>query len=150
LQLPYARLITRVSTLRLALALGALLLITSGLTRTASAQTGLGGATGATALAAEDLLIVVQSTPGVALPDFDLQRFFNVANCECNTPVSVFFTFSQSGFAKKATLGDGTIEFWVGLNCNNISVRNCQKLGDTLTSASPGSRRRPTSVMAAC
>ena len=138
MQLPYARLIKRLSTLRLAITLGTLLLA-SGLTRTASAQTGLGGATGATALAASDLLIVVQSTPGVALPDFDLQRFFNVANCECNTPVSVFFTFSQSGFAKKATLGDGTIEFWVGLNCNNISVRNCQKLGDTLTLATFGS-----------
>ena len=132
LQLLSARLLTRVFTHRLALALGTLLLA-SGLARTASAQTGLGGATGTSALAASDLLIVVQSTPGVALPDFDLQRFFNVANCECNTPVSVFFTFSQSGFAKKATLGQGTIEFYVGLNCNNISVRNCQKLGDTLT-----------------
>ncbi len=82
----------------------------------------------------------MQSTPGVALPDFDLQRFFNVANCNCNLPVSVFFTFSQSGFAKKPTLPDGNIEFWAGLNCNNVTVRNCTKLGDTLTLTTFGAK----------
>jgi hypothetical protein len=107
-------------------------LLVSGLTRAASAQTGLGGATGTTALTASDLLIVVQSAPGAALPDFDLQRFFNVSNCQCQTPISLYFTFSQSGFQKKFSIGTGSIEFWVGLNCNNISVRNCQKLGDTV------------------
>jgi hypothetical protein len=123
-------LITRFTPVRLALGI---LLLTSGLTRMASAQTGVGGATGTTALTAADLLIVVQEKPGVALPDFDLQRFFNVANCNCNVPVYVFFTFSQSGFAKKPTLPMGSIEFFAGLNCNNITVRNCVKLGDTLT-----------------
>jgi hypothetical protein len=122
-------LIKRLTSVRLALGIA---LLASGLTRMASAQTGLGGATGTTALSADDLLIVVQSMPGVALADFDLQRFFNIANCNCATPVSVFFTFTQSGFAKKPTLPQGTIEFWVGLNCNNVTVRNCQRLGDTL------------------
>jgi hypothetical protein len=126
---------TRFTSVRLALGI---LLLTSGLTRMASAQTGVGGATGTTALAASDLLIAVQQSPGVALPDFDLQRFFNVANCNCNVPVYIFFTFSQSGFAKKATLPDGTIEFWTGLNCNNVTVRNCTKLGDTLSLATFG------------
>jgi hypothetical protein len=129
LQLDCDRLHTRFTPVRLALGI---VLLASGLSRMASAQTGLGGATGTTALAPEDLLIVVQSTPGVALPDFDLQRFFNVANCNCNLPVSVFFTFSQSGFAKKPTLPEGNIEFFAGVNCNNITVRNCVKLGPSL------------------
>ncbi len=131
LQSAYDRLITRITPVRLALGI---LLLASGLTRMASAQTGLGGAIGTTttSLTADDLLIVVQQTPGVALPDFDLQRFFNIANCNCNTPVYLYFTFSQSGFAKKPTLPEGSIEFWTGLNCNNVTVRNCQKLGDTL------------------
>ena len=119
---------TAVSTARWGLLV---FLLASGLTRVASAQTGVGGATGTTTLAAADLLIVVQSTPGSALPDFDLQRFFNISNCQCDTPAYVYFTFTQSGFQKKFSIGQGTIEFWVGLNCNNISVRNCQKLGDT-------------------
>jgi hypothetical protein len=122
-------LIKRLTPVRLALGIA---LLASGLTRMASAQTGVGGATGTTSLTAADLLIVAQSTPGVALRDFDLQRFFNVANCNCATPVSVFFTFSTSGFAKKPTLPEGTIEFWYGLNCNNVTVRNCTRLGDTV------------------
>ncbi len=131
MQLAYDRLNTRFTPVRL-VALGVLLLA-SGLTHMASAQTGLGGATGTTALTSDDLLIVVQQTPGVALPDFDLQRFFNTANCNCNVPVYLYFTFTQSGFAKKPTLPAGSIEFFAGLNCNNITVRNCVKLGDTLT-----------------
>ena len=130
MQSNHDRLINRLTPVRLALGIA---LLASGLARMASAQTGLGGATGTTALTSDDLLVVVQSQPGVALPDFDLQRFFNVQNCNCNTPVFVYFTFSQSGFAKKPTLPDGTIEFWTGLNCNNVTVRNCVKLGDTLT-----------------
>ena len=137
LQSAHDRLSTRFTPVRLALGI---LLLTSGLTRVASAQTGLGGAIGTTSLTSDDLLIVVQSTPGVAIPDFDLQRFFNVQNCDCDTPVSIYFTFSQSGFAKKPTLPDGTIEFWTGLNCNNVTVRNCTKLGDTLTLATFGSQ----------
>ncbi len=130
MQLAYDRLIKRITPARLALGI---FLLASGLPLMASAQTGLGGATGTTALTADDLLVVVQQTPGVALPDFDLQRFFNVANCNCNTPVYVYFTFTQSGFAKKPTLPQGSIEFYAGLNCNNVTVRNCVKLGDTLT-----------------
>jgi MYXO-CTERM domain-containing protein len=135
LQSAHDRLITRFTRVRLALGI---LVLASGLTRMASAQTGSAGATGTTSLAASDLLIAVQQSPGVALPDFDLQRFFNVANCNCNLPVYVFFTFSQSGFAKKATLPEGTIEFWTGLNCNSVTVRNCTKLGDTLSLATFG------------
>ncbi len=138
MQLVPARLL-RPSSIR-AFVLGVSLLLASGLARTASAQTGVGGASGAAALAAADLLIVVQSMPGVAIPDFDLQRFFNINNCQCNTPVYVFFTFTQSGFAKKRSLGAGTIEFFAGLNCNNITVRNCTKLGDTIMLATFGAQ----------
>ena len=118
----------------LRLALGVSLLLASGLTRTASAQTGLGGASGTTALAAGDLLIVVQSQPGVALPDFDLQRFFNVANCECNTAGLRLLHLQPERLREEGDAwAPGTIEFWVGLNCNRSSrSANCQKLGDTV------------------
>jgi hypothetical protein len=96
----------------------------------AAAQIGTGGTIGTTGtLTPDDLLIVVQSKPGVSLPDFELQRFFNVANCQCDTPVTLFFTFTQAGFAIKPLLTDGVIEFWVGVNCNNPALRQCIRLG---------------------
>ncbi len=135
LQSPHDRLIKRFTPVRLALGIA---LLASGLTRMASAQTGLGGSIGTTttALTADDLLIVVQSHSRVsALPRLRpatvLQRRTELLQLQ-RLPVSVFFTFTQSGFAKKPTLPQGTIEFWVGLNCNNVTVRNCQRLGDTL------------------
>jgi hypothetical protein len=114
-------------------------LAVTGLAATASAQ-GTGGAGGGTGtLPTEaDFLIVVQKSPGVSLPDFDLQRFFNVANCQCNVPVYLYFTLTQTGFADKPTFPEGTIEFWVGLACNDLTngLRDtrCVKLGSqTLT-----------------
>ena len=109
-------------------------MLASGLTRMAPAQTGLGGSTGTTttALAASDLLIVVQSTRVSPLPDFDLQRFFNVANCNCTAPVSVFFTFTQSGFAQSRRCpGDDRVLGRPQLQQRDVCA-TCQKLGDTL------------------
>ena len=105
----------------------------SGLSRTASAQSGLGGSTGTTALTADDFTIVVQDAGGAALRDFDLQRYFNIANCECKLPIKIFFTLSSSGFAKKGSIPNGTIQFWVGTACNNVtaSLRNCIQIGST-------------------
>jgi hypothetical protein len=91
----------------------------AGLAGTAAAQTGLGGASGTTAFTADDFRIVVQQAQGSAFSDFDLQRFFNISNCQCNVPVYLFFTFNTSGFQKKAGLPAGSIEFWTGLSCND-------------------------------
>ena len=102
----------------------ALLLVSAGATRTASAQTGLGGATGTTAttFTADDFHIVVQQKKGAAFRDFDLQRFFNIGNCQCQVPVYLYFTLSASGFAKRTQLPEGTIEFWTGLSCNDTTT----------------------------
>jgi hypothetical protein len=111
-------------------------LLTLGLARTAAAgPSGIGGAIGTTVttLTADDLLIVVQDASGSAFRDFDLQRFFNISNCQCNAPMKIFFTLSDSGFLKKASIPAGTIQFWIGSACNNITpeLRSCRQLGST-------------------
>ena len=102
----------------------ALLLAGAGLARPASAQTGLGGATGTTTttFTADDFRIVVQQTQGAAFRDFDLQRFFNISNCQCAVPVYLYFTLSTSGFQKRTALPEGSVEFWTGLSCNDTTT----------------------------
>jgi hypothetical protein len=98
------------------------LVLALGVARAASAQ-GTGGTLGTTTtFTSDDFAVVVQESPGAAFPDFDLQRFFNVANCQCKVPVYLFFTLSSSGFQKKAGLPEGSIEFWAGLGCNDITT----------------------------
>ena len=113
--------------------LAALLLLAAAMAVASSARaqtTGTGGSSGSTSITADDFVIRVESQPGVSLRDFDLQRFFNTSNCECQAPVWLFFTLSQSGFAKRATFPTGTIEFWVGYLCDQPLVRNCVQFGD--------------------
>jgi len=132
-------------------ALGSLALLL-GLAGSAAAQTGVGGTTGTTtlgALTADDFVIRPESPPTVALHDFDLQRFFNIANCECNAmdQVSIFFTLSPSGFAKRATAGTGTVQLFVGYQCDNPAIRNCDAFsfsGDLTTFLSGGGVRIDT------
>jgi hypothetical protein len=97
------------------------LLVAAAIARPAVAQTGLGGATGTTTttLTADDLSIVTQQSQGVAFTAFDIARFFNISNCQCATPVYLFFTFTTAGFAKRALLPQGTIEFWAGTACDD-------------------------------
>jgi hypothetical protein len=110
----------RLKSLAPVVGLSALLVATS-IARPAAAQTGLGGAIGTTTttLTTDDLRIVPQQEAGTAFTVFDLARFFNISNCQCATPVFLFFTFTTSGFAKRALLPQGTIEFWAGTACDD-------------------------------
>ena len=103
------------------------------LARPASAQLGTGGTLGTTttaSLADGDIFIGIQATEGSNLNSFDLARFFNVANCNCDTPVFLYFTLTQSGFAKRAVVPQGTVSFWIGSQCNDpiLQKTNCQFL----------------------
>jgi hypothetical protein len=105
------------------------------LARPAKAQTtGTAGTTGTTTtttgLADGDIFIGVQQTEGANLAAFDLQRFFNKANCDCDTPVFLYFTLTASGFAKRGLVPTGTVSFWIGSQCSDpiLQKTNCQFL----------------------
>jgi hypothetical protein len=91
------------------------------LARPAHAQLGTAGTTGTTAatLVAGDIFIGIQQTQGTNLAAFDLARFFNKANCDCNLPVFVYFTLTSTGFAKRPAVPAGTVSFWVGTQCGD-------------------------------
>jgi hypothetical protein len=110
----------------------ALLELPSAATQTGG-TTGTGGFTGGTSWASSDFFIGVQREQGANLSDFDVERFFNKARCDCDTPVYLYFTLSQAGIAKKVTSPrTGTISFWVGRDCQNTSLggleQRCKKL----------------------
>jgi hypothetical protein len=109
------------------------LLVGVGLARPAAAQLGTAGTTGVTTttgLADGDIFIGIQQFEGANLAAFDLARFFNLANCQCNVDVFVFFTLTSTGFAKRALVPQGTVSFWVGSQCNDpiLQRTNCQQL----------------------
>jgi hypothetical protein len=88
----------------------------------ARAQSTLGtagaiGTTTPTTLVAADFFIGVQSTPGTNLNSFQLPRFFNQQNCNCDTPIYIYVTLEQSGFAKRSGLVQGNagkFQIWAG------------------------------------
>jgi hypothetical protein len=98
---------------------------------------GTGGSTGTvggTTFAAADFLVSVQAVQGVSLSDFDLQRFFNVARCNCATPAYVFVGLLSSGVAKRSmvTSQAASIEVWLGTGCSSVfgqNTGNCVRLG---------------------
>src|SRR3954468_8443540 len=106
----------------LALPLGLLAVLAATPARAQDAGTGVG------ALAPSDFFIGVQHQQGSNLSDFDVARFFNKANCDCDEPVFLFFTLLNTGFAKKAAVigMPGNVEFWVGTNCSTVITRNAQ------------------------
>jgi hypothetical protein len=75
------------------------------------------------ALAPEDFFIGVQRENGINLTDFEIERFFNLANCQCNVPVFLFFTLLPTGFAKRGSTPTGNIDFWIGSNCSDQTQR---------------------------
>src|SRR4051812_25532422 len=90
--------------------------------RTAAAQ--FDGGTTVSSFAAEDFFVGVQHQPGANLSDFDVARFFNKANCDCDEQVFVYVALTNSGFAKRTSVDrSGNIEFWVGTDCANTSLR---------------------------
>jgi hypothetical protein len=117
----------------LALALG--LLGCLALSRPAAAQNvGTAGTIGTTpttgSLADGDIFIGIQQTEGTNLGMFDLPRFFNKANCDCDTPVFLFFTLTSTGFAKRTVVPNGNVYFYIGANCNDplLQKTSCQFL----------------------
>ncbi|HXJ21151.1 MAG TPA: hypothetical protein VMT03_13045 [Polyangia bacterium] len=109
----------------------ALLLVCAG-SRQAAAQLGTGGTTGifgtggltgtsgtGTTLASSDFFTGVQAVQNVNLSTFDAARFFDIARCQCATPVWLFIALLPSGFAKRSTAISGTgntgqISVWLG------------------------------------
>ena len=93
-------------------------------------STGTGGTTGSGTFAAGDFVIAVQQTAGQAL---DTSGFFDLARCNCATPVSIVIALTSTGVAKRATFTGttGQITFWIGANCDNVDLRpsTCLKLG---------------------
>jgi hypothetical protein len=99
-------------------------LVSLAIARPARADTGTAGTTGT--LAQTDFFIGIQQAEGSNLAAFDLLRFFNKANCDCDTPVFLYYTLTTSGFAKRATTPTGTVTFLVGTNCDQLLLRNAQ------------------------
>jgi MYXO-CTERM domain-containing protein len=115
--------------------LAALIVLASvAVARPAAAQsTGVAGTTGTTttaSLADGDIFIGVQQTEGANLAAFDLARFFNKANCDCKTPVFLYFTLTNTGFAKRLAVPSGNLSFWIGSQCADpiLQKTNCQLL----------------------
>jgi hypothetical protein len=108
--------------------------------RPARAQTLTGtagtiGTTTPTTLAAADFFIGIQQPEGTNLNNFQLPRFFNKANCDCDEPVFVYVTLEPSGFAKRPTLTQttsGKFQIWIGSECDQILLQpgRCTKLVD--------------------
>lgn len=94
--------------------------------------TGTAGTSGTTTtFAATDFFISIQHPEGVNLTSFDLPRFFNKANCDCDEPVSVYFSLTATGLAKRSIVSQtANIQFWVGTNCYDPVVQrsNCVQL----------------------
>ncbi|HTA20062.1 MAG TPA: hypothetical protein VK989_12260, partial [Polyangia bacterium] len=88
-----------------------------------------------TTLTSADFFIGIQTTPGTNLNTFQLPRFFNQQNCNCDTPVYVYVTLEPSGFAKRAMLTQssaGKFQIWVGTDCDTLTLQpgRCTKLLD--------------------
>ena len=84
--------------------------------------TGAAGTTGST-LTSTDVFIGIQQTEGSNLNDFQLPRFFNKMNCDCSTPIFIYATLTASGFAKRSTVPTGTVSFWIGSQCDNVTYQ---------------------------
>ncbi len=97
-----------------------------------SVLTGTGGSTGTSTFTTSDFFVGVQATPGVNLSTFDVSRFFNVARCNCSTPVTIFISLLPSGIAKRSTItaSAGTMSVVLGPLCGSttgqiIGESNC-------------------------
>jgi len=87
-----------------------------------------GGVT-STTFSSSDFFIGVQHQLGANLSDFDVARFFNKARCDCGETVYVYVALTDTGFAKRLTVDQtGNIEFWVGTDCANTSLRETRCL----------------------
>jgi hypothetical protein len=133
------RLPTRASALaRLGAGVAFALLTLAAAPRARAQLTGTAGTIGTTTpttLAAGDFFIGVQSTEGTNLNVYDLPRFFNKANCDCDVPVFVYVTLTASGLAKRSSLTQtttGKLQVFVGTNCGYTPTQPelCAKIFD--------------------
>jgi hypothetical protein len=83
-----------------------LLAVTLGDNRPAQAQLGTAGTSGTTGAKLEqaDFFVGLQGEMGTNLSLYDQARFLNKARCDCTTPVWLFVTLTNSGFAKRRLL----------------------------------------------
>ena len=90
--------------------------------RVARAQvTGTGGTSGtAQPFVADDFFVAINGPDGNRLTTADGSRFFNLARCNCQTPVGISVALLQSGLAKRAavTSPTGTVSIALGHGCN--------------------------------
>jgi hypothetical protein len=97
---------------------------------------GTGGTTGTTSFTTSDFFVGVQHQAGSNLTDFEVARFFNTANCNCNADVFLYVALTSTGAAKRGTITGtgGTIEFWIGqTGCDQnqigtLRTQTCQLL----------------------
>jgi hypothetical protein len=96
-----------------------------------SILTGTGGTTGNETFATADFVIAVQQTAGQTL---NTSGFFDLARCNCATPISIVIALTSTGLAKRATFTGttGQITFWLGNSCDNVYLRptTCLNLGE--------------------
>jgi hypothetical protein len=132
------QLVNRLPRPPLALAFIVVLVVSVATSRPARAQLGTAGTTGLatpTTLAATDFFIGVQATEGTNLNVYQLPRFFNKANCDCDVPVYIFVALTASGLAKRSSLAQtttGKIQVFVGTNCGYTPTQPelCAKVFD--------------------
>jgi hypothetical protein len=79
---------------------------------------------GTSSFTADDFFIGIQDVENANLSDFNINRFFNKARCDCDEDVFVFVALKPSGIAKRANaIRTGVIELWVGTSCDNATLR---------------------------
>ncbi|HEY4396012.1 MAG TPA: hypothetical protein VGP64_18235 [Polyangia bacterium] len=86
--------------------------------------TGTGGTTGSSAFQQSDFFVSVQHVEQpVSLTTFELQRFFNLANCDCSRPINLFISLLSTGIAKRATaaITTGTVSVVLGQGCSSVT-----------------------------
>ncbi len=115
-------------------ALGATIVI--GVARRAEAQLGTGGTSGTTGTGqpyvAGDFFVAINGPDGSRLGPADVSRFFNLARCNCQTPVGIYVALLQSGIAKRgsASTDVGTVSFVLGPGCNtSVAQAGCFPIG---------------------
>ena len=110
-------------------ALGASIVI--GAARRADAQVGTGGSSGifgtggssgtsTEPFVAGDFFVAINGPDGARLDFSEVSRFFNLARCNCQTPVGIYVALLQSGIAKRGNANNdiGTVSLTLGPGCN--------------------------------
>ncbi len=94
---------------------------------------GTGGTSGTPApFVAADFFIAINGPDGNRLTTVDGSRYFNLARCNCQTPVQIYVAMLESGIAKRTsvTAPGGTMSIILGPGCNRVaSIIQGERLG---------------------